>query len=443
MINSFSKFLIIMFVVLLLGSQIAFAQESQATENSDPVIDEVDTSKKLDEIKGSLNNTETDLKRSVNDTSVLEQRLGDATDLIQTLEGQLKNIDEQFEKTEKRIVLITLNLTKNKEKLEALMSEISILVRQIESQKEKLQELLLLIYFQSEQVGFFDPEDLQTIKLLLADNEISDMLHKADNLSILEYALADLVTELDISKDKLVRDKEKVEKATKELQELQKALADEQVFLALQRTAKESLLQATQGEEALYSQLLEKAREEQSEIRREFVDLVQIYSQYKNILGQDGFATDDFSTSDVLSWPIAPSLGISAYFRDPSYRAALGVQHNAIDIRAPQGSTVYAPADGVVLKAKGGEGNDYHYIVIGHNEEVMTLFGHMYDIFVSVGQSVKRGDPIGLSGGLPGSRGAGWLTTGPHLHFEVLQDGKHVNPYDFLDLDALPDKYQK
>jgi murein DD-endopeptidase MepM/ murein hydrolase activator NlpD len=340
-------------------------------------------------------------------------------------------------------VLINVKIRENQEQLEALMSEISILVRQIEVQKKKLQDLLLLIYFQAEQVGFFDPTDLQTIKLLLADDSVSDLLDKADNLSMLEYAMSDLISSLESSREKLNKDKEKVEKATAELIELEGNLSQEKVFLILQKNAKEQLLAVTKGEEKLYTALLEESRKEQIAIRRDFLDLLKIYSEYQSILNKDGFANDDFSVNGVLSWPVSPSLGISAYFRDPSYKKAIGIAHDAIDIRVPQSTPVMAPADGVVLKARGGEGLDYHYIVLGHNEEVMTLFGHMYDVFVVPGQTVKRGEIIGLSGGMPGTRGAGWLTTGPHLHFEVFKNGKHTDPMPFMDQTALPEKYRE
>ena len=76
----------------------------------------------------------------------------------------------------------------------------------------------------------------------------------------------------------------------------------------------------------------------------------------------------------------------------------------------------------------------------------MTLYGHVSDIMVMDGQSVKAGDVIGLSGGTPGTKGAGLYTTGPHLHFEILKDGVHVDPLEYmnlayLELDALPEKY--
>lgn len=447
------KFLVSLIIFSLLLSNVpvqVFAQENSESDNTttesdttDEEADTVEASKKLDEIKNNIKSSQTSLTDSVSDTSLLEQRLGDTTELVDTLEGQLKNIDEQYESTQQRIVLITVNIEKNQEKLEALMDEIAILVRQIEQQKKKLKELMLLIYFQAEQVGFFDSNELQTIKLLLADDTVSDILDKADSLSMLEYSMTDLIGSLEVNRDQLNDDKEKVEIATKELTEMQTTLNKEKVFLVLQKTAKEKLLEATKGEEKLYTALLEEARKEQIQIRRDFLDLLKVYSEYQDILNKDGFATDDFSLSGVLSWPVSPGLGISAYFHDASYKKALGIRHDAIDIRTPQSTPLMAPADGVVLKTKGGEGLDYHYIVIGHNEEVMTLFGHVYDIFVVPGQTVKRGDIIGLSGAMPGTRGAGWLTTGPHLHFEVLKNGKNVDPLPYMDQTALPEKYRK
>jgi murein DD-endopeptidase MepM/ murein hydrolase activator NlpD len=460
----YNKILVIGLIAVLvtLNSPLVSAQEATTSEvpatetTSEPdnkptepattevkPVDEIEASKKFEEIKNTINNTKSTLNKAITDTSLLENRLEETTELVTTLEEQLANIDSRYEKTEQRIVLITFNIQKNEEELEALLDEISILVRQIEDQKDKLKNLLQLIFFQSEQVGFFDPEDLQTIKLLLADDSVSEMLDKAESLSMLEYAMSDLIRDLEGNLSDLEDDKQKVEDATDELKTLKENLSKEQVFLGLQKSAKESLLETTKGEESLYRELLNRAKEEQIQIRTEFVDLLKLYAEFQDVLGKNGFATDDFGVGGVLSWPIPPSLGVSAYFRDPTYRKAIGVEHNAVDIRAPQATTVTSAADGIVLKVKGGEGLDYHYIVIGHNDEVMTLYGHMYDIFVQVGQSVKRGDPIGLSGGLPGSRGAGWLTTGPHLHFEVFKNGKHTDPIDFLDVTALPKRFQR
>lgn len=104
--------------------------------------------------------------------------------------------------------------------------------------------------------------------------------------------------------------------------------------------------------------------------------------------------------------------------------------HAGVDIGAPSGATIYAPADGLVVSAgaRGGYGNA---TIIDHGSGLATLYGHQSVIDVTAGQQVKRGDPIGRVG----STG---LSTGPHLHFETRIGGTPVDPESIVDF-ALPE----
>lgn len=129
----------------------------------------------------------------------------------------------------------------------------------------------------------------------------------------------------------------------------------------------------------------------------------------------------------VFDWPVEPLLGISAHFDDAGYRARFGFAHNAIDIPVNQGSTVRSVADGVVEKIS-DQGMGFNSIVVRHDGGYATLYGHVSEFLVREGEEIAIGDPIARSGGMPGTPGAGRITTGPHLHLEMFKDGKHVDP---------------
>jgi murein DD-endopeptidase MepM/ murein hydrolase activator NlpD len=130
---------------------------------------------------------------------------------------------------------------------------------------------------------------------------------------------------------------------------------------------------------------------------------------------------------------IWPTVGrITAHFLDADYAEFFGIPHKAVDIAQAQGSIVRAAADGVVHYVQHGGARGYSYILIGHRGGFATLYGHMLEIHVQSGEDVHQGQTIGLSGGEPGTIGAGPMTTGAHLHFEVIQDGVHLDPITVL-----------
>jgi hypothetical protein len=98
--------------------------------------------------------------------------------------------------------------------------------------------------------------------------------------------------------------------------------------------------------------------------------------------------------------------------------------HKGIDIAAPKGTPVHASADGVVIGTtyQAGLGN---LVVIDHGNGYATTYGHLSKIMVATGHKVARGEVIGLVG----STG---YSTGPHLHYEVHENGRAVNPSKYI-----------
>jgi len=98
--------------------------------------------------------------------------------------------------------------------------------------------------------------------------------------------------------------------------------------------------------------------------------------------------------------------------------------HYGVDLAANKGTPIYAPADGYITYA-GRNGGSGLFVKINHKYGFETRYGHMNKIYVRRGQFVKRGDKIGEVGNTG-------LTTGPHLHYEVLFRGKYLNPLNFI-----------
>ena len=98
--------------------------------------------------------------------------------------------------------------------------------------------------------------------------------------------------------------------------------------------------------------------------------------------------------------------------------------HKGIDWATPTGTAVNASCGGTVARA--GWGSGYGYVVyINHPDGRQTRYGHLSKVLVSAGQTVTQGQKIALSGNTG-------VSTGPHLHFEILINGTQVNPFDYL-----------
>ncbi|OPL07389.1 MAG: hypothetical protein AVO33_05645 [delta proteobacterium ML8_F1] len=98
--------------------------------------------------------------------------------------------------------------------------------------------------------------------------------------------------------------------------------------------------------------------------------------------------------------------------------------HTGVDIGTPMGTTIVAAQSGDVIYSDwyGGYGL---VVMIDHGGGIVTLYGHNSKLLVKVGKTVTKGDPISLSG-------TTGLSTGPHLHFEVREDGNYVDPLTYV-----------
>ncbi|HNA91515.1 MAG TPA: M23 family metallopeptidase [Chitinophagaceae bacterium] len=122
------------------------------------------------------------------------------------------------------------------------------------------------------------------------------------------------------------------------------------------------------------------------------------------------------------------------YRIDPVYKTTKF--HAGLDFSAPQGTPIYATANGTITTA-GNTGNGYgNHVIINHGYGYETLYGHMVRVKVRNGQQVKRGEVIGWVGSTGKS-------TGPHCHYEVHKYGEKIDPIYFFYNDLSPDQFDQ
>ena len=151
---------------------------------------------------------------------------------------------------------------------------------------------------------------------------------------------------------------------------------------------------------------LQKARHEVEEIK-----------EYLNI-------QKDVYVSTPRGYPVSDYRMTSPYGRRDDPMGAGIKFHSGIDLACSQGTPINATADGIVSHS-GWTVDSGYVVVLEHGLGFSTIYAHNKSNAVKVGQQVRRGDVVGYVG-------ATGRTTGPHVHYEVLKDGKNVNPDPYL-----------
>lgn len=128
-------------------------------------------------------------------------------------------------------------------------------------------------------------------------------------------------------------------------------------------------------------------------------------------------------TPPTYIYPVSGRVS-SSFGRRKAPKKGASTYHKGMDFAVPTGTAIRATSGGVVTKA--GWGSGYGYVVyIRHPDGKESRYGHCSKVLVKAGQSVKQGEKIALSGNTG-------ISTGPHLHFEILVGGSQVNPLKYL-----------
>ncbi len=379
--------------------------------SQDPSVDELNN--KIEENRDKIKN--------------IEKQIATRKAQINVEQAKANSLKNQIAILDNRVAQVELDVVATKTKLETLNLEIEInekevlkLDNNINKQKAILSEFIRNINTDGHK---------SMIEIIAVYDSFSDFYSQLQYLQTVEHDLGKSTKILASQKDDLLIKQSVVIERKNSYIALQEELVNKQGDLDEQVFAKEDLFVQTKQSEKTYQALLDNLKNEYQKIENE---ISSIEKQVRARLEAENKLTEPAKDSKNLSWPV-PSRYITARFRDPDYPYRNVFEHNAIDIRASQGTPLKAAASGYVARArKCSVWSCYSYVMIIHSGGISTVYGHMTKIVVNQDQFVGRGDIIGYSGGTPRTPGAGPFVTGPHLHFEVRLNGIPVNPLKYL-----------
>ncbi len=424
------KHLLFILSIILLSGNLAMAVSESSLKNS------------ISDIQDNINTANAEINYYQDQIDKLDHSLDHVHTELGSLESRLRDIFSDINNSNQKLE----SYTKQAEAIRAKQAQLQQLIIALAEQKQKLstelQLILTQLYMEAENAGVFDNEDLRFLKLVLNDQTANEILQDLDNLSHIEQILVSSIRKLEQNVSDLDQKDQELAKSLDRNIELQKQILSEKQQLSGLVEAQNNLIQIQKDKQATLADLINRSKAQQEQSRRELQNLATKKSDIEDKLTQLRLERErksnanakkqDINLGTNFIWPANPVHGISAQFRDPEYMRLFGVAHNAIDIPLVMQSPIRAPEDAVVIKVKGGSGLDYHYVILEHGGGIRTLYGHVYRIFVKEGDVVSKGQVFALSGGMPGTTGAGFMTTGAHLHLEFSQNGSYVNPLNYL-----------
>lgn len=345
------------------------------------------------------------IRKEYND---LQQQINDKRQEMNNLKNELDKIKGQKASTQQQKNLLDQRNSALTEEITLLEQQIDITTRSIaanEALEEQQTELFHKQVRMEEEQG-----TLSYWSVLFKATSFSDLISRIDFINEIARYNKKVISDLQEIRQELADDKAALEQQSEDLnaskQELEGQISESMKLLA-------EYIKTEEGKQAEYDAI--KAEEEALD------DLMAAAEAKARELGLNDIA----GTVGGYIWPCNGIRWITSMFGGRQSPGGIGsTNHKGVDIGTPMGTPVLAAKSGTVTWASwnGGYGN---CIIISHGNGNSTLYGHLSGYNVTTDQQVKQGQVIGYSGNTGNS-------TGPHLHFGIIENSSWIDPLNYL-----------
>lgn len=398
---------------------------------------------------------------------------------IVSLEVSIRQIDSDINDALVKVDKINKNIIQTKNDIEINEQTITILKKKISENMEILLEYLVYIYKKWNTV-YKDTEIDNLKSILLNEENISDIINDLYFKWIIQVTWKKLIDNHRKYISELYMKKVQLDKQEIDLKKLRKMWIIEKKALDDKKIFKERILTMSKWQQSYYSKFVnEKLKVEKTLQMKVFQEKIRFNSIRDGILKKYNCTYVDISQNtaesraltwkcldinkmiysesklgntsedwiNFFNWPVEPTRWISALFHDPEYKKDFWSEHEAIDIPTAQWTSIKAPADWYVIFIQPPTSGDYAYVALKHYNWYMTIYWHISNVLVKEFDNVRTWDVFAESGWEFWTFGAWYLSTWPHLHFEVFKDKEYIDPFSVLDLSyiqfsKIPEKYK-
>ena len=362
------------------------------------------STKELDRLKENAKLLRSEKVRYANQLADARNSRAEKTAEKEALDQQINVIEEMIDNTTLLVAELNAEIARKQAELDAVLL--------LEADQMEL--------FRTRVRAMEEMSNVSYLGILLGADSFADLLGRMDMIAEIMEHDREIMEGIRQTRDIAAASKALLEQDKAEQQEVRKELATQQAELGAQYEELNKYIRELQADEIEFAKAYEKAekddKEQQAAIDKMLKELAELEKKSSKKSQWVG---------GTYTWPLPGYSSISSpfgYRKHPILK--VNKMHTGIDIGAPTGVSIIAANSGEVIIAKysSGYGN---YVAIDHGGGHVTLYAHMSKILVKNGQKVTKGDTIGKVG----STG---LSTGPHLHFEVIESGTHKNPLSYF-----------
>ncbi len=364
---------------------------------------------RLQEVEKKIKATQSKIGKRKGTEKVLTSDIQRWSARINKLEGSIGSLQRRQSKIEQDLDSKRTRLERTQRELRFQRARQIRLKVKLDRGRELLAQRLVDLYQA-------DKPDLMSV--VLDSKGFADLIQRGEFISRIQQQDTRVITLVRSAKDDATETADRLDTLENRQLELTETVEKRRDEVA---GVKQKLINTRVGYDetkAAKARALRSVRVDRNELESELNDLIKESNRIQGVLS-DVSAGPIKAGSGQFIWPINGVL-TSPWCEARSWESC----HPGIDIAAPTGTPIRA-ADGGTVRIAGFTGGYGNYTCIQHTAKLSTCYGHQSAIQVRVGQSVNKGQVIGLVGSTGHS-------TGPHLHFEVRINGAVTNPMNYL-----------